>query len=634
MTSKIRRQYGIWDSSITAGSLASGTRLSDVAWSADGEALVWIEGRSAQGVVVVLESRGDAPRDLTGDLNVRAEVGYGGGDFTVGRDCVFYVVQGTGRIHRQPLAGGTPRPIIPGFGKAASPVLSPDGRWLAYVHHDQERVDRLAIVDAEGRHWPQILASGHDFYMQPRWSPDGCRMAWIAWDHPRMPWDGTRLYTATVVCDGDRLPTLEDVRAVAGGDDIAVFQPEFTADSRSLVYISDEAGWGRLSIEKLDGGAPARCLTSGDVEYGAPAWGQGMRTYTLSPDGRVAICACNRRGFVGLERLTLADGSSEEVPGLEDYADIAQLTAAPGGDRVAFVASGPHTPPRVVVHDFESGETRVVARSLGETVPLEDLSSPESLSWETEGGESAHGIYYPPASSRFEGTGHPPLIVMVHGGPTGQVRAGWSSQAQFFATRGYGVLYVNYRGSTGYGREYMLRLRRNWGICDVEDAISGAKHLAQTGRVDPERTAIMGGSAGGFTVLHTLVTQPEAFAAGVCLYGVSNQFSLAADTHKFEERYLDSILGPLPEASEIYRERSPIFHADRIRRPLAVFQGEIDQVVPRDQSDTIVEALKRSGTPHAYHVYEGEGHGWRKRETVEHFYTEVERFLREHLIYS
>jgi dipeptidyl aminopeptidase/acylaminoacyl peptidase len=225
-------------------------------------------------------------------------------------------------------------------------------------------------------------------------------------------------------------------------------------------------------------------------------------------------------------------------------------------------------------------------------------------------------------------------VALIHGGPTSQVKAGWRAEAQFFATRGYAVLFVNYRGGTGYGREYMLKLRGNWGICDVEDAISGARHLADTGRIDPHRTVIMGGSAGGFTVLQTMAKHPEAFTAGINMYGVASQFGLAADTHKFEARYLDSILGPLPEAAAIYRDRSPIFHAASIRRPLAIFQGAIDRVVPRDQSDTIVDALRRNGVEHVYHVYEGEGHGWRKRETIEHFYQAVDDFLRRHVIFS
>ena len=221
---------------------------------------------------------------------------------------------------------------------------------------------------------------------------------------------------------------------------------------------------------------------------------------------------------------------------------------------------------------------------------------------------------------------------MIHGGPTSQSRAGWKADVQYFATRGWAVLQVNYRGSTGYGREYMLKLRGNWGICDVEDAISGVRHLVEGGQVDPDRKVIMGGSAGGFTVLQVMAHHPDEFTAGVNLYGVANQFHLASDTHKFESRYTDTMIGPLPETAAVYHERSPGFHAHKINRPIAVFQGDIDRVVPRQQSDDVVAALKKTGTPHVYHLYEGEGHGWRMQETIDHFYRAVEKFLDQHVL--
>jgi dipeptidyl aminopeptidase/acylaminoacyl peptidase len=227
----------------------------------------------------------------------------------------------------------------------------------------------------------------------------------------------------------------------------------------------------------------------------------------------------------------------------------------------------------------------------------------------------------------------PPLVVIVQGGPTSQARAGRSAQTLFFTTRGYAVLLVNHRGSTGYGRKYMLKQRGRWGLVDVEDCVSGAKYLAEQGKIDGQRTVIMGGSAGGYTVLQTMVDAPEAFTAGICLYGIANQFTLVADTHKFEERYSDKLLGSLPEAAELYRQRSPLFHAGKIKRPLAIFQGDKDKVVPKDQSDVMVKALQRNGTPCVYHVYEGEGHGFRKAETIEHFYKAIDSFLKENVIY-
>jgi len=633
MTGKIARQFGLWTSPITPKGLAEDRRLEAACWDSNGQTLVWLEGRSGRGVLVAQGPSGDAPRDLTPELDVRAEVGYGGGDFTVHGGHVYFVVHKTGRIWRQPLAGGAARPITPPFGKAASPVVSPDGRWVVYVHHDDDDADRIAVVDAQGKCWPQILVEGHDFFMQPRVSPDGKRLAWIAWDHPNMPWDGTQLFVAPLLSADGLLPRLGPPQVIAGGPETAVFQPEFTPDGRTILYVSDETGWGRIAACDLESGR-RRWLGEEGVEYGAPAWVQGMRNYAVSADGRYVVAAANRRGFQQLERIELATGRSTAVDALAEYADISQVACSPNADRVAFVGSGPTTPLRIVTHDFSAGSARVVARASAELVPQEALSRCEPISFLSADGEMAHGLHYAPASERFTGIGKSPLVVLVHGGPTSQAKAGYNSQAQFFATRGYAVLLVNYRGSTGYGRQYMLKLRGKWGICDVEDALAGARHLGESGKVDPERTVIMGGSAGGFTVLQAMTQRPEAFAAGVCLYGVADQFHLAAETHKFEAHYLDSLLGPLPQAAATYRERSPLCFADRIRRPLAMFQGESDKVVPRRQSDAIVEALKRNHTPHVYHVYEGEGHGWRKRETIEHFYTAVEAFLRQYVLFA
>ena len=349
-------------------------------------------------------------------------------------------------------------------------------------------------------------------------------------------------------------------------------------------------------------------------------------------DGRALVCVRSEQGFHRLQRIDLQRGGIGDIGDASPYTNIDM----PAGSReeAAVIAAAPHLPTRIVSLRTGDGRGRVWRRSMGETIAQAAYSTPQPLAWPTVDGEQAHGLFFPPATERFASAGQPPLIVLVHGGPTSQVTAGWNPQTQFFTSRGYAVLQVNYRGSTGYGREYMLKLRGNWGLHDVEDSRTGALHLAERGLVDERRRVIMGGSAGGFTVLQSLVVHPGFYTAGICLFGVSNQFTLAADTHKFESRYLDSMLGPLPEAAQVYRDRSPIFSADRIQDPIAVFQGDIDKVVPRAQSDEIVESLKRRNVPHEYHVYAGEGHGWRKTETIEHFYKAVDRFLREYVIFA
>lgn len=651
---KSTRPFGLWPSPISPLSLAQGLRLSDVAWDSDGRTLVWLEGRSDRGVLVCARTDDPAPRDLTAELSVRATVGYGGGDFTVADGTVYFI--SGGRIYRQPLGGGAARPITPGFGSAAAPAVSPDGRWVLFVHTYEDQ-DCVAVVDAEGGGWPVKLARGRDFYMQPRWHPSGGQIAWVAWDHPNMPWDGTELWVAHFSA-GSGPPAVVESRLLAGGAAIAIFQPEFTPDGTAILYVSDESGSGQIYLAPLTGGEP-RCLTDGTAEYGAPAWAQGQRTHALVDGGRALLALRAELGSCRLQRIEIASGAVAEVGGDAAHYTAFELPAGGAGDAVALIASSSVQPLRVISVNTRSGDSRVWARAMGETVPAAALPTPRALTWPTETSaraeerrnrarseppralawptaerEVAHGLFYPPASERFEATGPPPLIVLVHGGPTSQVTAGFQAQTQFFTTRGYAVLQVNYRGSTGYGRDYMLKLRGNWGLHDVEDCYTGARFLAEQGLVDERRRVIMGGSAGGFTVLQSLVDHPGFYTAALCLFGVSNQFTLVADTHKFEARYSDSLLGPLPEAAAIYRERSPGLHAAAIQDPIALFQGDIDQVVPRSQSDEIVASLKARGVPHEYHVYEGEGHGWRRSDTIERFYSAVDRFLRQYVIFA
>lgn len=636
MTEKTIKPFGLWPSSIQPAILSQALRFSDVAWDDDGQTLVWLEGRSDRGVLVCAPP-GQAPRDLTDDLSVRARVGYGGGDFGVGRGYAYFVAQ-EGRLYRQPLVSGQAQPITPQFGHMASPILSPDGKWVVFVH-TCEGTDGLAIVDAQGRAWPQKLAYGDDFYMQPCWHPEGTHIAWVSWNHPNMPWDSTMLKIATLDArPGDQgwgLPTVAEVKTLVDKPDVAIFQPQFSPDGRSLAYISDEGGWSNLRLYDLQTGTH-RSLTADPVEIGRPAWGQGMRTYGFSPDGRRMYYLRNEAGFTRLWAYDTTTDQAREVDSpLDAYTELKQIAVAPQQGTLALIASSGTVGARVISYDPGSNApVHIHRRSTSETIPQADLSEPQSVHWTTDDGTTVHGLYYPPASSRFTATGLPPAVINVHGGPTGQATAAYNARAQFFATRGYAYLEVNYRGSTGYGKPYMASLRGRWGILDVEDAIGGARYLVDARLADPDRLVIMGGSAGGYTVLKTLVDHPGFFKAAICMYGISNMFTLAADTHKFEERYLDSMLGPLPEASKVYGDRSPIFHADQIADPVAIFQGEIDRVVPKSQSEAIVASLRQRGIAHEYHLYEGEGHGWRKKETIARFYQAVDAFLRQYVIFA
>lgn len=609
--------------------VASSLRLNDVRWDPDSDTLVWLEGRGKQGVLVV-QSGIDAPRDLTGDkMSVRGGVGYGGGEFTVTDGFVYFAGQ-EGRLYRLALDGGVPRPITPAFGNAASPSVSPDGKWVVYVH-TYEGNDGLALVDTGGNAWPRKLAFGMDFIMQPTWHPDGSYLAYVTWDHPNMPWDGTRLKLAKLAYDHAGAPYIESTVTIAGDDSTSVFQPEFSPNGRFLAYISDITGFGHIYLHDLVEDTHIQ-ITDGEAEHAQPAWIQGLRTYTWTTNSRNIHFLRNTAGFFSLHRYSLESGQETQNLALRNYTSLGQIDISDHGV-IAMIGSSATVSSRIITFNPRERGVRVRRRAGTETLFSSQLSDVSAIAWTGQDQETVHGLYYAPVSEYFEGRGAPPLIVLVHGGPTSQSTAAYLSEVQFFTTRGYAVLQINHRGSTGYGKAYMMKLRGNWGIYDVEDSVSGAQYLIDQGLADPERVIISGGSAGGFTVLQSLVSKPGFYKAGICRYGISNQFLLAQDTHKFEERYLDLLLGELPEAADVYRDRSPLFSADRIVDPVIIFQGSEDKVVPQNQSDSIVKSLQMRGVPHEYHVFEGEGHGFRKSESIQKYLDCVLSFLAQHVLY-
>jgi len=633
---KTRLAYGLWKSQFTPASLSTSLSFSDVSWDESGN-LLWLESRMGRNVLVMQPPDGQAARDLNSEYTIRARVGYGGGDFGVGQGLAFFVDAETGSIVRQPLEPGQAARLTPAFGSAAAPVLSPDKKWLLYVHSYQDE-DSLAVVDVQGKFWPQRLAFGQDFYMQPVWRPsevgDPLWIAWVQWSHPNMPWDGTQLCVGRLETVSGSLPVLVETRIIAGDEKTSIFQPVFSPDGRYLAYVSDASDWWQIYLYDFRNGNSAQ-LTTAEAEHAVPAWTQGKRTIQFSPDGKRIFCLRNQAGRVTLWQIELETGQESQVQLDISYCSLDQIAMRPGIDypvEIALLAADDRIPQRVITCRPDEGVTRIWRRSTPEHLKLDTYSVSESLSWHGLDGGEVYGQYYLPQNPGYDGIGLPPLMVMIHGGPTSQRRATYSPENQFFTSRGYAVLEVNYRGSTGYGRAYTQALRGQWGVLDVQDAVSGAKAFVERGLVDPGKLVIMGGSAGGFTVLKALEDYPGFFKAGVCQYGVSNLFALAAETHKFEAHYTDSLVGPLPEAAESYRLRSPIFFADQIQEPLAVFQGEIDPVVPRRQSDEIVASLQRRGVPHVYHVFAGEGHGFRKPDTIMEYYAVLDEFLRQYVI--
>jgi dipeptidyl aminopeptidase/acylaminoacyl peptidase len=619
---KTLRAFGLWESQITPELIAAAIGLSDPQWDSDGRTLLWREERSGQGVLMA-QPVGEAPYELSCEHNVRAGVCYGGGEYTVRNGLVVFAAK-DGRLYRCSLGKGFPQPITPEFGCAAAPQISPDNRWVAFVH-SYEDDDVLALVDAAGKRWPDKLTVGADFYMQPAWHPSGEAIAWVEWDHPNMPWDGTRLMTA--VLEGSP-PRIKAAQQLAGTEDIAILQPAFSPDGRYLSYIQNQGEWDQLVLQDLETGVSSILVE--DAAMLKPAWIQGVVVQAWSPEGGRIYYLASKAGVTALNAVEIPSGEIVPVD-IPRYTNLSQPSVNIN-NHVALIASAPTISARVISKQGE--KVSIHQRSTSEAIPYEDLPSPYEMQWTATDGERVFGIYSPPTSSRFEGQGLPPAIVQIHGGPTSSVMIGYDLEAAFFTSRGYGYLSVNYRGSTGYGRTYREALRGQWGDLDVIDAAGAAQALIDQKLADPTKLVIKGGSAGGYTVLNTLIRFPGLYQAGLCSYGVSNLFTLAMDTHKFEARYTDSLVGPLPEAAEKYRAWSPVFHAQGIQDPVAIFQGEEDKVVPPSQSEEIVRVLRANGVPHEYHLYPGEGHGFRKAETRRAYYQAIERFLLQYVIYG
>lgn len=610
--------YGSWRSPISGAMLASsGIRLGEPAVT--GTAVYWLEGRPLEGGRNVLARR-DADgttQDVTPEgFNTRTMVHeYGGGAYWVHGDTVFWVNFADQRLYRQD-PGEAPRPITPeppapGSLRYADGTLTPDGRLIVCVQEehreDGEVINRLVAFPADGSAPPRPIAEGHDFYSFPRISPDGLRLTWTTWDHPNMPWDSVALWVADMAANG----SLSNVRQVAGGPAESIFQPAWSPDG-TLHFVSDRSGWWNLYALRGD---EVEALAPMEAEFGVPQWVFGLSTYAFLSGGRIA-CIYGQNGIDHLGIIEPGSGQVTELP--TRWTVLSYLLSDPAGERLIFLGASATEAEAVISLDPASGDATVLKRSMSLDVDPGYLSVPRPIECPTEDGLTAHALYYPPANKDYTGPADekPPLLVFSHGGPTSQTDSSLDLRIQFWTSRGIAVVDVNYGGSTGYGREYRERLKGNWGIVDTADCVNAARYLVEQGEVDGERLAIRGGSAGGFTTLACLAFY-DVFAAGASYYGVADLAALATDTHKFESRYLDGLVGPYPEAAETYRERSALHHANRITAPLILFQGLEDKVVPPSQSEAMVEVLAENNVPHAYVAFEGEQHGFRRAETIQ-----------------
>lgn len=611
-STKTPAPFGSWASPVTADLIAGATiRLGQLALR--GDEIVWSEGRpQQQGRNVLVRRTSDgALVDLNpAPFNVRTRAHeYGGGAFVLlpGGGAVFshYDDQQLYSID----AGGAPKRLTHDADQRyADAVVDGARNRLIAVREDHRAGDTDAVATLVSVGLDDgvvgVIAQGHDFFASPALSPDGRQLAWITWDHPNMPWDGAELWLADVADDG----SLATPRPVAGGMAESIFQPQWSPGGE-LHFISDRSGWWNLY--RLRGGA-IEALHPMAAEFGEPQWAFGMSRYGFDANGNI-VCTFSQRGMSQLARLDAGSGAFETLA--TPFCTIDSLRV--GADFAVFVGATPTQASAVVRLDLRTLAHQVLRASSTAAADAAFLSTAEAISFPTEGGLEAHAFFYPPTNRDARGPDGelPPLIVVSHGGPTGSTDSGFKWSHQFWTSRGFAVVDVNYGGSSGYGRAYRARLDGQWGVVDVDDSVNAARYLVARGDVDGDRVAIRGGSAGGYTTLCAL-TFRSFFKAGASHYGIGDLEALVTDTHKFESRYLDRLVGPYPADKARYVERSPIHFTERLASPMILFQGAEDKAVPPAQAQTMFDAVDAKGLPVAYLLFEGEQHGFRRADTI------------------
>ena len=606
--------YGSWSSSLSLDHMVEDVvRLAEPA--VDGSAVYWIETRPSEKgrSVLVTCAPGQEQSDVTtADYSVRSRAHeYGGGSYLARGDRVWFVNDDDQCIYTQTLPAGSPeRLTATGAMRFADMELDRARNRLLTICEDHGKEGNpenfIAGVDLDSGEISAVV-SGADFYSNPRLSPDGSRLSWLSWNHPNLPWDTTELWLATVAPDGE----ISEQRCVSLGKDESVFQPQWSPDG-DLFFVSDRSGWWNLFRFRDDA---TEVVIPEQAECGMPQWVFGMSTYAF-PDSDHVVVATTRDGSWQLSRFGLATGRREALA--SDWTSIDGVAADDGC--ILILAGGGARALSVVSIDPQGTET-VLKSAINSVLDQSTISKPQAITYATSDGDQAHGFFYPPSNPVYRGPNKekPPLLMICHGGPTSATATTLRLDIQFWTSRGFAVFDVNYRGSTGYGRGYRQKLYGTWGLADVDDCIHGARYLARQGLVDSKRMVIRGGSAGGYTVLNALTCHDE-FSAGSSFFGIGDLESMFETTHKFEACYDHWLIGPKESRKSIAEQRSPINSADRIKCPVIFFQGLDDKVVPPDQSESMVQALKDNKVPVAYLEFEGEGHGFRQSQNIRRSY--------------
>ena len=606
--------YGSWASPITPDLLLKGTvhfRNQMLRW--DGDDLYWSELRpSEDGRVVICVRRADGSiSDVTPrDFNARSRVHeYGGGAWVVAGGTVFFTNFKDQRLYRQD-PQGQPRPITPAADiRHADMLVDHERGRIVAVREDHttgasEAVNTLVSIDVDGEGEVITIAAGNDFYSSPKLSRDGARLAWQTWNHPNMPWDGSEIWVGELDRDG----RVKSSRKIVGGRSESVLQPEWSPLGE-LYFVSDRNDWWNIYRARGEGDEP---VCRRNAEFGGPQWAFGQRYYDFAGPDEI-VCAYVERSGTRLGVIDLEGGKLQTLELL--YTSLASPQVS--GRKVAVFAGSATLAERLLVIDLDSHAQDIVKVCNPARVDAGYLSLPKPIEFATEHGLHAHAVYYPPRNHDYAAPAEekPPLVVHCHGGPTGSGGPSQAFEYQYWTSRGFAIVDVDYGGSTGYGRAYRMRLNGQWGVVDVDDCINAARHLVEQGLVDENRISITGGSAGGYTVLLSL-TKRSFYNAGASHYGIGDLELFVKETHKFESRYCDTLVGRYPERADLYRDRSAINFAEELRCPIILFQGPEDKVVPPDQAETFVEACRRKGLPYAYVPFEGEQHGFRQAKNI------------------
>lgn len=623
--------YGSWKSPITTDLIVSDSvRLGSVVL--DGDDIYWSEGRPSEGGrnVIVRRSANGSVTDLTPAMfNARTRVHeYGGGAFTVNQGTIYFTNFADQRLYRQ-VPGSEPEPITAALERRyADMIVDQQRKRLICVCEDHTRTESEAVntlvsiaLESHGGSELETLVAGNDFYSTPCLSPDGSHLAWLTWNHPNMPWDGSELWIGQLDTDG----SVKRSERVAGGPDESIFQPQWSPDG-VLYFVSDRSGWWNLYRWSNQQVEP---LYQKAAEFGLPQWVFGQSTYAFASPQRLICWYTDKEG----SHLANLDTITREVTPLEvPYTSMTNICATSA--YVVFLGGSRSNPAAIVKLDLATGRTEELRRSSSLSLDPAYISPAQQIEFPTEHGQTAYAYYYAPRNADFKAdpSEQPPLLVISHGGPTASASSALNLEIQFWTSRGIAILDVDYGGSTGYGRAYRERLKGQWGVVDVDDCVNGAKYLVERGLADAKQLAIRGGSAGGYTTLCAL-TFRNTFKAGASYFGVSDLQALVHDTHKFESRYLLGLVGPLPERQDLYNQRSPIHFTDRLSCPIIFLQGLEDKIVPPNQAEAMVEALRAKKLPVAYLAFEGEQHGFRRAENIKrsleaelYFYSRIFQF--------